>query len=277
MKQVRMPTGEWVPALGQGTWGMGEDPAREAGEMACLRKGIELGLRVVDTAEMYGDGRTETLVGKAIAGRREDVFLVSKVYPHHASRQAMPASCTDSLRRLQTDRIDLYLLHWGGSVPLEETLDAFARLQRDGHIRSWGVSNLDAEAMETLWALPGGAAVQTDQVLYNLARRGIEWDLLPRLREHGIPLMAYSPIEQGRLLRNRRLGEFARQRGMTPAQAALGWLLAKDDLIAIPKTARPARLAENVGALAHPLDSADLAELDRIFPPPTGPMPLEMI
>src|SRR6185369_10012324 len=183
MKTVRMPSGDVVPALGQGTWCMGEDPSLRAQEIASLRAGLDLGLRLVDTAEMYGEGRTETLVGEAIAGRRDEVFLVSKVYPHNASRKAMRKACTGSLGRLKTDRIDLYLLHWAGSVPLEETLDAFDRLQRDGHIRSWGVSNLDTAEMEELWALPGGREVQTDQVLYNLSRRGAEWELLPWLRE----------------------------------------------------------------------------------------------
>jgi len=272
-----MPSGELVPALGQGTWRMGEDPAVRGEEIASLRAGLDLGLRLVDTAEMYGEGRTESLVGEAIAGRRNEVFLVSKVYPHNASRKAMRKACTGSLRRLKTDRIDLYLLHWAGSVPLEETLDAFERLQRDGHIRSWGVSNLGSAEMEQLWALPGGRAVQADQVLYNLGRRGIEWDLLPWLRERGVPLMAYSPIEQGRLARHRALAGFAQARGMTPAQAALSWLLCQDNVIAIPKTSSAQRLAENAAALAHPLDAAALAELDRLFPPPKRPGPLEMI
>jgi len=277
MKTVRMPSGDRVPALGQGTWNMGEDPALRSQEIACLRAGLDLGLRLVDTAEMYGDGRTESLVGEAIAGRRDEVFLVSKVYPHNASGKAMKKACTDSLRRLKTDRIDLYLLHWAGSVPLAETLEAFGRLQREGHIRSWGVSNLDTAAMEELWALPGGHEVQTNQVLYNLMRRGIEWDLLPWLRVRGVPLMAYSPIEQGRLARNRGLVDFAKRRGINATQAALAWLLAKDDIIAIPKTSSQARLAQNLGALAHPLDAAALAELDRLFPPPPGPVPLEML
>jgi aldehyde reductase len=205
------------------------------------------------------------------------VFLVSKVYPHNASRKAMRRACTDSLRRLKTDRIDLYLLHWAGSVPLQETLEAFARLQRDGHIRGYGVSNLDTSAMDELWGLPGGRDVQTNQVLYNLSRRGIEWDLLPWLRERGVPLMAYSPIDQGRLTRHRGLADFARRHDVTAAQAALGWLLAKNDVIAIPKTSSLARLAQNVEALAHPFDAKALAELDLVFPPPLGPAPLEMI
>jgi diketogulonate reductase-like aldo/keto reductase len=277
MKTVRMPSGDLVPALGQGTWQMGEDPVLRAQEIASLRAGLDLGLRLIDTAEMYGDGRTESLVGEAIAGRRDEVFLVSKVYPHNASRKAMPRSCANSLRRLKTDRIDLYLLHWGGSVPLEETVEAFERLQREGHIRGWGVSNLDASEMEQLWAIPGGREVQTNQVLYNLTRRGVEWDLLPWLRERGVPLMAYSPIEQGRLARNRALADFAKRHDMTPAQAALGWLLSKDGVIAIPKTSREARISENLQALARPLGAAELAQLDRLFPGPVGPVPLEMI
>jgi aldehyde reductase len=272
-----MPSGDLVPALGQGTWQMGENPALRAQEIASLRAGLDLGARLIDTAEMYGDGRTESLVGEAIAGRRGEVFLVSKVYPHNASRKAMPRSCANSLRRLKTDRIDLYLLHWGGRVPLEETVEAFEGLRRDGHIRGWGVSNLDASAMEQLWALPGGREVQTNQVLYNLTRRGVEWDLLPWLRQQGVPLMAYSPIEQGRLARNRALADFAKRHGMTPSQAALGWLLSKDGVIAIPKTSRAARVSENLDALSRPLDEAALAELDRLFPGPAGPGALEMI
>ena len=277
MKHVVLPCGESVPALGQGTWNVGDDPARRKDEIAALRRGIDLGLTLIDTAEMYGDGRSESLVGESIAGRRGEVFVVSKVYPHNASRKAMPRSCAASLRRLGIETIDLYLLHWEGSVPLADTVAAFEALQREGKIRHWGVSNLDAAAMQSLQDVPGGAAAQTDQVLYNLGRRGIEWDLLPWLRERGVALMAYSPIEQGRLLRQRGLVDFARQRSMTPAQAALAWLLAQDAVIAIPKTGRVARLEENAAALAHPLSADDLRELDRLFPPPDGPSPLAMI
>ena len=277
MKTIGMPSGQQVPALGQGTWSMGERPALRAQEIASLRAGLDAGLRLVDTAEMYGEGRTETLVGEAIAGRRDEVFLVSKVYPHNASRKAMPTACGNSLRRLATDRIDLYLLHWGGSVPLEETVDAFERLRQAGHVRAWGVSNLDTADMQQLWDLPGGRALQTNQVLYNLVRRGVEWDLLPWLRQRAVPVMAYCPIEQGRLAQHRGLAEFARRRGMTPAQAALAWLLAQDGVIAIPKTASAARVAQNVQALSHPLDAAALAELDLLFPPPAKAAPLEMI
>jgi diketogulonate reductase-like aldo/keto reductase len=277
MKTVRLPAGDLVPALGQGTWGMGEQAGLRSQEIASLRAGLDLGLTLIDTAEMYGDGRTESLVGEAIAGRRGEVFLVSKVYPHNASREAMRTACTDSLRRLKTDRIDLYLLHWAGSVPIGETIDSFRRLQQDGHIRLWGVSNLDIDGMQELWDAPGGREVQTNQVLFNLTRRGIEWDLLPWQRERAIPTMAYSPIEQGRLARDRGLAQFAKRHGMTPAQVALAWLLANDDVIAIPKTASVARLQENVAALSKPLDPALLAELDALFAPPDGPAPLDML
>jgi diketogulonate reductase-like aldo/keto reductase len=277
MKTIRFPSGDVVPALGQGTWMMGEDPALRKDEIASLRAGLDMGLRLVDTAEMYGEGLTESLVGEAIAGRRDDVFLVSKVYPHNASRKAMRHSCTASLRRLKTDRLDLYLLHWSGAVPLEETVEAFERLREDGLIRQWGVSNLDIGEMEELWGLNDGRAVQTDQVLYNLTRRGIEWNLLPWLRERRIPVMAYSPIEQGRLAHQRKLADFAKRHGITAAQAALGWVLAQDGVIAIPKTASALRLQENAAMLARPLDAAALQELDGLFPPPKGPVPLEML
>jgi diketogulonate reductase-like aldo/keto reductase len=277
MKTVTFPSGDVVPTLGQGTWMMGEDPALRKDEIASLRAGLDMGLRLIDTAEMYGEGLTESLVGEAIAGRRDDVFLVSKVYPHNASRNAMRHSCTASLRRLKTDRLDLYLLHWSGAVPLDETVESFERLREEGLIRQWGVSNLDIAEMEELWELDGGRAVQTDQVLYNLTRRGIEWNLLPWLRERHIPVMAYSPIEQGRLAHQRKLADFAKRHGITAAQAALAWVLAQDGVIAIPKTGSALRLKENAGMLQQPLDAAALKELDALFPPPKGPVPLEML
>jgi aldehyde reductase len=277
MKRVTLPSGESVAALGQGTWHLGEDPRHRQEEIATIRRGIELGLTLIDTAEMYGDGRSELLVGEAIAGRRDQVFLVSKVYPHNASHRAMRNACDGSLQRLRVDVIDLYLLHWPGAVPLAETVAAFEALQRLGKIRHWGVSNLDLALMQTLWDTPGGRAVQTDQVLYNLGRRGIEWDLLPWLRQHRIPVMAYSPIEQGRLLNTRALAVFARKHAMTPAQVAIAWLLAQEGVIAIPKTGNRERLEENAGALRQPLKAPHLAELDTLFPPPTGPTPLAMI
>jgi diketogulonate reductase-like aldo/keto reductase len=277
MKHVRLPGGDTVPALGQGTWRMGEDPAKHDEELATLRLGIDLGLTLIDTAEMYGEGRAETLVGEAIRGQRDRVFVVTKVYPHHASRREMQRACTRSLRRLGIDTIDLYLLHWPGNVPLDETVRSFAELQRDGKIRHWGVSNFDPTLMQALWELPGGNHAQTDQVLYNLARRGIEWDLLPWLRQHRLPVMAYSPVDEGRLLRKRGLLEFAGQHAMTPAQVALAWLIARDGVIAIPKTAHRGRLRENVAALEKPLSDTHLRELDLLFAPPRGPGPLAMI
>jgi len=277
MRKVALPSGERVSAFGQGTWHMGENRAIRAEEIETLRLGLDLGASLIDTAEMYGEGRAEELIGEAIEGRRHEAFLVSKVYPHNASRRGAVAACDRSLRRLRTDRIDLYLLHWRGSVPLAETMEAFTALQQAGKIRHYGVSNLDLEDMQELWTVPGGSAVATDQLLYNLVRRGIEWDLLPWLRKHHIPVMAYSPIEQAKLALSRGLANFARKWDMTPAQAALAWLLANDDVIVIPKTSRRERLRENLGALDHKLTTAQLAELDRLFPPPTGPQPLEML
>ncbi len=277
MKTVLLPGGERVPALGMGTWNMGDDRAARAEEIATLRLGLDLGATLIDTAEMYGDGRAEELIGEAITGRRDEAFLVSKVYPHNAAVKGAVAACERSLKRLKTDRIDLYLLHWRGGVPLEETLQAFMRLKDAGKVRHYGVSNLDLKDMHELWRLPGGAGVAANQLLYNLARRGIEWDLLPWMRERRIPLMAYSPLEQARLLGKRALAEFARRHGMTPAQAALAWLLARDDVIAIPKTGSRARLRENMGALDQALTPAQLGELDRLFTPPAGASLLQML
>lgn len=277
MKSVMLPCGEHVPAFGQGTWYMGDDRAMRTEEIAALRLGLDLGLTLIDTAEMYGDGRAEQLVAEAIAGRRDEVFLVSKVLPDHATRRGTAAACEKSLKRLKTDRIDLYLLHWRGSVPLPETMEALLALQSAGKIRHYGVSNLDFADMRELWAVAGGATVAANQLLYNLARRGIEWDLLPWLRERHVPVMAYSPLEQARLVKNPQLAAFARRLGMTPAQAALAWLLANDDVIVIPKCGHRERLQENFGALQHSLTAVQLAELDRLFPPPTGPRPLEIL
>ena len=277
MRTVKLPGGEAVPALGQGTWMIGEHPATRQAEIAALRAGLDLGLSLIDTAEMYGDGAAESLVAEALAGRRDEAFIVSKVYPHNASARGAVAACERSLRRLDTDRIDLYLLHWRGSVPLSETVSAFERLQRDGKIRHWGVSNLDLTDMRELWSVPGGPAVATNQLLYNLSRRGIEWDLLPWLRERGVPVMAYSPIEQARLLDEPGLQAFAARHGVAPAQAALAWLLRHDDVITIPKASSPERVRENAGALDLRLDATQLAELDRLFAPPDGPAPLDML
>jgi len=277
MKFVDFADKERVPALGMGTWEMGDHRASRKDEIACLQHGIDLGMSLIDTAEMYGEGASEKLVGEAIAGRRDKVFLVSKVYPYNATRKGTIAACERSLARLGTDFLDLYLLHWRGSVPFAETVEAFERLQRDGKIRHWGVSNLDAAEMDVLVATPGGHAVATNQVLYNLSRRGVEWRLLPWCTEHKIPAMAYSPIEQARLLRNRDLLTLASAIGRTPAQMALAWLLSRDGVIAIPKAARRAHLDENFAALECTLDRATLARLDEIFPPPHQEKPLEMI
>jgi diketogulonate reductase-like aldo/keto reductase len=277
MRTVALPSGERVPAFGMGTWYMGEDPARRADEIATLQLGLDLGSTLIDTAEMYGDGRAEEVVAAAIEGRRDSVFLVSKVYPHNATRRGAVAACERSLKRLSTDRLDLYLLHWRGSVPLAETMEAFAALRAAGKIRHYGVSNLDRNDLKELWALPGGSEIQTDQVLYNLTRRGVEWELLPWLRERHIPIMAYSPIEQARLLRNQKLAAFARRHGMAPAQAALAWLLKDDDVIVIPKSAHPDRLRENLGAVEIRLSPEQLRELDGLFAPPSRATPLEML
>ncbi|HEX6692809.1 MAG TPA: aldo/keto reductase [Burkholderiales bacterium] len=270
MKQVTLPSGEQIPAFGMGTWYM--EGARDA---AALKAGLDLGIRLIDTAEMYGEGRAEELVGEAIAGRRDEAFIVSKVYPHNASRKGIAAACERSLKRMKTDRIDLYLLHWRGNVPFEETVRGFEELREAGKVRHWGVSNLDTGDMDELWE--ASHAVQANQLLYNLTRRGIEWDLLPWLRERRIPVMAYSPIEQARLLKNKALVDFARRHGMAPAQAALAWLLAKDDVIAIPKASSAEHLRENFDSLKLRLAKEQLAELERAFPPPKGPSSLEML
>jgi diketogulonate reductase-like aldo/keto reductase len=277
MRTVTLPSGESVPAFGLGAWNIGDDPATRAEEIATLRLGLDSGARLIDTAEMYGDGRSEELIAEAIAGRRDEVFLVSKVYPHNASAKGAPAACERSLRRLKTDRIDLYLLHWRGNVPLAETLQAFMRLRQAGKIRHYGVSNLDLKDMQALWQLPDGEGVAANQLLYNLTRRGIEWDLLPWLRARRVPVMAYSPLEQARLLGNRKLAGFAQRYAMTPAQAALAWLLAREDVVVIPKTGSRERLTENLGALAQVLTAAQLAELDRLFAPPAGATALQML
>jgi len=277
MKTVLLPCGERVAAYGQGTWNMGDDRATRDEEIATIRLGIDLGATLIDTAEMYGDGRAEQLVGAAIHGRRDEVFLVSKVLPQHATRRGTVTACEQSLKRLKTDRLDLYLLHWRGGVPFAETLEALVALKSAGKIRHYGVSNLDLAEMQEWWPLAGGAAMATNQLLYNLTRRGIEWDLLPWLRARRVPVMAYSPLEQARLAVDAKLAAFAQRHGMTTAQAALAWLFASDDIIVIPKCARRERLRENFGALDRRLDAAQLAELDRLFPPPRGPRALEML
>jgi diketogulonate reductase-like aldo/keto reductase len=277
MKTVRLGDGVVVPALGQGTWMVGDDPRRRAEEIATLRNGLDLGLTLIDTAEMYGEGAAEKLVGEALAGRRDEAFVVTKVYPHNASRAGTIAACERSLTRLGTDRIDLYLLHWRGTVPLAETVAAFETLVADGKILRWGVSNFDRDDMDELAAVPGGDHCATDQVLYNLSRRGIEWDLLPWARAGRLPIMAYSPLEQARLLEDGALRAIAADHGWTAAQLALAWVLDRGDVIAIPKTSSRRRLTENHGALDVRLTPEIRAALDRAFPPPHHATPLEMI
>ncbi|MEA2291188.1 MAG: hypothetical protein QOF17_208 [Solirubrobacteraceae bacterium] len=274
---VPLPSGERVPVLGQGTWRFAEDAARSGDEIAALRRGLDLGMTLIDTAEMYADGAAESLVGRAIAGRRDEVFLVSKVLPHHATRAGTVAACEASLRRLGTDRLDLYLLHWPGSVPLTQTLAGFADLQQAGLIRHWGVSNFDAAQMTDLVTLPGGSAAATDQILYNLTRRGPEYDLLPWLRERGLPVMAYSPIEQGRLLAQPALLDVAVRHDASAAQVALAWVLGHEGVIAIPGSGDPDHVEQNRGALGVELTPQDLADLDAAFPPPLYPQPLDVL
>lgn len=275
MRQVRLPANETVPALGQGTWQMAGDRARRAEEIASLRLGIELGMTLIDTAEMYGEGKTEELVGEAIAGLREEIFLVSKVYPHNASRQGVVEACERSLRRLKTDRLDLYLLHWRGSLPLAGTVEGFEALKREGKIRHWGVSNFDTDDLEELFDLPAGRACAANQIVYNLARRGPEYDLLAWLTERGIPAMAYSPIEQGRLSRSRALTDVARKHGASEYQIALAWVMRRPGVIAIPKAGRANHVRENRTAADILLDGDDLRAINAAFKPPACKRPLE--
>ncbi len=274
---TELPSGESVPILGQGTWGMGEDPRKRKQEVAALQEGLDLGMTLIDTAEMYGDGGAEEIVGEAVGERRAEVFIVTKFYPQNASPTRMVAACDRSLKRLKAEYIDLYLLHWRGSIPLHQTLDGFDTLLRSRKIRNWGVSNFDLSDMKELVSLPGGSRVTTNQVLYNLQTRGIEGNVLPWCREHNIPIMAYSPLGQGRLLKHRRLKTIAERTQATPAQITLAWVLSHRGIIAIPKTSRLEHLKENYGALELHLDKTDLQELDETFPPPKGPTPLEII
>ena len=277
MRTIRLPSGQLIPALGLGTWRMGETAAQRHNEIAALRHGLDLGMTLIDTAEMYGEGGAEIVIAEAIAHRRPSVFLVSKVYPHNATRQGAIAACERSLQRLKTHYLDLYLLHWRGSVPLAETLDAFETLKQAGKIRNYGVSNFDVADMEKASALSGGAAIATNQVLYNLMRRGVEWDLLPWCRQRSIPIMAYSPVEQGRLLKNRTLQQIAQQRNVTPAQVAIAWLLHQDNVIVIPKASSIAHVEENRAALDLRLTADELNILDAAFPPPSQQIALEML
>jgi diketogulonate reductase-like aldo/keto reductase len=274
LRTVTLPHGEIIPALGQGTWHMAEDLRRRSDEIAALRLGIDLGMSLIDTVEMYGDGDAEVLVGEAIKGRREQVFLVSKVLPHHATARGTIEACDSSLLRLGVDVIDLYLLHWRGPIPLEETLEGFERLRAAGKIGSWGVSNFDLSDMQDLIDIPGGGEVSTDQVLYNLEYRGIEYDLLPWCERSRLPIMAYSPIEQGQVLDHPVLKSVAARHNATPAQVALAWVLRKDNVCAIPRASNTAHVQENRVALDMHLSAPDLAELDYTFPPPSQKQPL---
>jgi len=277
MRYTQLPSGEQLPVLGLGTWHMGERPQKRQDELDAIRCAIDNGMKLIDTAEMYGDGAAEELIGQALGGRRSDAFIVSKVLPHHATRRGTVAACEDSLRRLRTDNLDMYLLHWPGAVPLDETLEAFDALLQAGKIRYWGVSNFDTPDMEELLALRGGDAVATNQVLYNLTRRGIEFDLMPWCRQRGLPVMSYSPLEQGRLLGDPALLRLAEEYSATPAQIALRWVLRGDAAIAVPKAGTPEHVRQLRSALDIPLSRQDMAALDRAFPPPKRKAPLEVI
>ncbi|MDQ0510567.1 diketogulonate reductase-like aldo/keto reductase [Angulomicrobium amanitiforme] len=277
MSGVVLPGGTRVPALGIGTWMMGERAGARKAETESIRLGIELGLTLVDTAEMYGEGACESFLGEALAGLRDKVFLVSKVYPHNASRAGVVAACERSMKRLKTDHLDLYLLHWRGGVPLAETIAGFEHLRSQGKIRHWGVSNFDTDDMNELSETPGGEGCAANQVLYNLTRRGPEFDLLPWLAQHHVPLMAYSPIEQGRIKTRGVLGDIAAKHGAKPFQIALAWVLRAPGNIAIPKASDPEHMRENARARDIALDADDLAALDAAFPPPGRKRALEML
>jgi diketogulonate reductase-like aldo/keto reductase len=283
MRSVRFPDGTAVPALGLGTWRIGESARTRRAEIAAVRRALEIGYRLIDTAEMYGEGGAEEVIGAALrdafaAGevRREDVFVVSKVYPHNASRAGVPAACERSLKRLGLDRIDLYLLHWRGAVPLAETVAAFEALKERGLIRHWGVSNFDVDDLKALARVTGGAHCAANQIYYSASQRGVEFALLPWQREHRMPAMAYSPIDQGAAARDRTLKAIGARHGASAAQIALAWVLRQPDVIAIPKAVRDAHLRENWAAASIALAPQDLAEIDRRFPPPARKSPLAM-
>ena len=278
MPQITLPSGEQVPAYGQGTWHMGETRTRFADEAAALKLGIDLGVTLIDTAEMYGNGVAEEIVAEAAKGRRDKLFIVSKVLPYNASKRGAVEACERSLKRLKTDHIDLYLLHWRGSYPFAETLAAFDKLKQQGKIRHHGVSNFDRRDMEEWAKISGGDMVASNQILYNLTRRGPEWEVIPWCRQRNVSIMAYSPIEQGRMLGHAALGEVAgRHDGATAAQVALAWLLRRDGMIVIPKASNKDHVRENVGALDLTLTNQDMADLDKAFPPPKGRTALGML
>jgi diketogulonate reductase-like aldo/keto reductase len=277
MPSIPLPGGGTMPVLGQGTFTLGEKRARRGDEIKALRTGLDLGMTLIDTAEMYGDGAAEELVAEAMSRRRREIFLVSKVLPRNATREGTIKACQRSLKRLRTDYLDLYLLHWRERVPLAETIEAFEALIKAGSIRRWGVSNFDVDDMAELLAAPGGEAVATNQVLYNLTRRGIEYDLIPQAQDLGLPIMAYSPVEEGKLLRHAALRNIAQRHGATPARVALAWVLQQSGVCTIPRTGNPEHTRDNHAALSLNLAADDLAELDAAFPPPTEKVPLEMI
>lgn len=276
MKQVVLKNGEAVPAVGLGTWHMGERPSERAGEIALLRAGLDMGFALIDTAELYGDGNAEEITGEAVKGRRDDVFIVSKVHPKNASRKGTIVACEQSLKRLGTDRIDLYLLHWKGSYSIADTVAAFETLKAEGKIRHWGVSNFDMDSMSEVDSVPRGENCASNQVLYHLGSRGIEWDLLPTMQKTGISVMAYSPLGQGALLAKPALVDLAATMGISPATLAVAWGLRQPGVISIPKTSRKERLADFMAAGDLELSSATLEALDRDFPPPRNATPLEM-
>ena len=276
MRTVGLPGGDEVVALGQGTWRMGERRAARKDEVAALRHGIACGMTLIDTAEMYGSGGAEKVVGDAIRGQRDAVYLVSKVLPSNAGRKRMARACEKSLKCLGTDYLDLYLLHWRSGVPLDEVVEGFLALQEAGKIRRFGVSNFDTDDMEELWETPSGQGCQTNQILYNLSRRWPEAALMDWSRRHSQPLMIYSPLEQGRLPEGGALGAIAAERGVTPMQVALAWTLRHEDMFVVPKASRIAHVDENLGALDITLTDDELAALDTAFPPPAGDAPLEL-
>ena len=278
MKTVQLPDGERVPALGQGTWNMGETKRARSDEVAALRLGIDLGMTLIDTAEMYGEGGAEEVVADAIDGQRERVFVVTKVYPHHASPTKLPKACERSLKRLRIDAIDLYLLHWRGSVPLAETVEAFEKLRVAGKIRHWGVSNFDVEDMKELLAIGNGSACAANQVLYHVGERAIESDILPWSQKNKMPIMAYSPVGHGRgLLENPTLKKIAKRHDATPAQIALAWVLREPDVIAIPKASSEKHVRDNAKSIQIKLTNEDFAEIDREFPAPRSKQPLPIL
>jgi diketogulonate reductase-like aldo/keto reductase len=276
MKTLNLPSGREIPILGQGTWRMGEKASQKQAEIDALKLGLDLGMTLIDTAEMYGEGGAEKVVAEAILGRREEVYLVSKFYPYNASYQGVINAGDRSLSRLKTDYLDLYLLHWRGSIPLSETLAGLQHLKQAGKILDYGVSNFDTDDMEEGISLSGGDAIAIDQVLYNLMHRGIEWDLLPWCKERNIPIMAYCPIEQRAFVNHPQLKAIARQHNATPTQIALNWLLRQDKIISIPKATNPSHLKENSAALDITLTEEDIQEIDRIFPPPNRKQTLAM-